>query len=349
MRKSFATIGAAFVALALAALPAQATDELETVVMTNEIVATPDNDPPNTPECDAWARDTFTRTTTLTKGAATEEGRSTWSVLMEADGTFVAESGITGTLTGFVKYTVDGKLLHPTELAKLKGQSFDYSEIECKRQRTEEANPGDWALQFFQEGGLSATPIAAWSYTYDTGCETYTEKEGVDAVGPNTFSFCVEPVAPTLMAATCDSLAHLTVPEVDGVVYSHESGPLGSGVHTVTAEPADGFLFTKGADASWEFVVDPVPGCPGEPGEPGPQGPPGEPGEPGPEGPQGPQGPAGESGGDVNAGDDVAADSNTEGGDELPDTGTNSTLPLIGGALAVLGASAIALRRLFGR
>jgi hypothetical protein len=83
---------------------------------------------------------------------------------------------------------------------------------------------------------------------------------------------CAAPQAPELIPADCDTLAELVVPEVEGVVYSHTSGPLNPGTTVVTAEPADGYAFEPDAETEWEFVVNAVPGCPGEPGQDGQDG-----------------------------------------------------------------------------
>lgn len=171
-------------------------------------------------------------------------------------------------------------------------------------------------------------------------------------VGDDTVLFqplgVATPEAPTITQAVCDDPATLTVPEVEGVVYSHESGevsPLPQSV-TVTAEAADGYVLAdlpEGMESwSWTFNFNAAQGCPGESGPPGEDG---QDGEQGPPGPEGPQGEPGENGQDATGGGDTDAN----GGDELPDTGGNSTLPLIGGALAVLGAGAVGLRRILGR
>lgn len=133
---------------------------------------------------------------------------------------------------------------------------------------------------------------------------------------------CAGPQAPELVAAQCDVLAELVVPEVEGVVYSHGSGPLNPGVHLVTAEPADGWAFPADATAEWEFVVQAVPGCPGQPGDPG---------QPGSDGDDGQDGTSA-----------VAA-----GGDEqLPLTGGGAVpLALAGSGLLGVGGVAVALAR----
>jgi hypothetical protein len=116
---------------------------------------------------------------------------------------------------------------------------------------------------------------------------------------------CATPADVTLTPAECDALAVLNVPAVEGVVYSHESGPLNPGTHTVTAEAAEGYVLTKPPTEDgwkWEFVIQPEPGCPGEPG---PTGPPGEPGEDGQDGAPGAPGEPGGQGGIVPAGNQL--------------------------------------------
>lgn len=137
---------------------------------------------------------------------------------------------------------------------------------------------------------------------------------------------CATPADVTLTPAECDALAVLNIPTVEGVVYSHESGPLNPGTHTVTAEAAEGYVLTKppgdDTDWKWEFVIQAEPGCPGEPGDDGEDGQDGAPGTPGPRGESGGQGgliPAGNS-------------------DQLPVTGSGTTaIVLVGLVFLALG------------
>ena len=139
---------------------------------------------------------------------------------------------------------------------------------------------------------------------------------------------CVTPEPPVLIPAECDALAELQVPEVEGVVYDTESGPVNPGVFTVTATAADGYVFTEGADAEWEFEVQAEPGCPGEPGTPGEPGVPGQPGAPGEPGGSGGMVPAGNQGG-------------------LPVTGSSTPAVVLWGLLMLLvgGAAVWATRK----
>jgi LPXTG-motif cell wall-anchored protein len=149
----------------------------------------------------------------------------------------------------------------------------------------------------------------------------------VPGVGWNKFRVkgCAVPEPPVLVPPECDALAELIVPEVEGVVYSHESGPLNPGTHTITADPAKGYAFPRYPPVvrEWEFVVEAVPGCPGGPGEPGEPGPPGEDGKDGKDGDDGQDGISGVS---------------TGGGEQLPETGVGPALVLtVGGAAALAG------------
>lgn len=68
----------------------------------------------------------------------------------------------------------------------------------------------------------------------------------------------VTPVAPGFLPPTCKYQGTVTIPPVAGVAYSLNGTPINSGVHfvgigtyTVTAEPADGYVFAEGATTSW--------------------------------------------------------------------------------------------------
>jgi hypothetical protein len=93
---------------------------------------------------------------------------------------------------------------------------------------------------------------------------------------------CLEtviPLAPTATSPTCENLANggLQVPAVNGVVYSHGSGPANPGEYHVTATPAEGFEFPEGAVTEWHLVVNPPGDCTGPTGPQGPTGPPAPP------------------------------------------------------------------------
>lgn len=77
----------------------------------------------------------------------------------------------------------------------------------------------------------------------------------------------VTPVAPGFLSPTCKYQATITIPPVNGVVYSINGTVVASGVHfvqpgsyTVTASPADGFTFTEGATTSWSRTFT-APSC----------------------------------------------------------------------------------------
>ena len=60
------------------------------------------------------------------------------------------------------------------------------------------------------------------------------------------------PVAPTLVAPTCDAPGDVTIPTVTGVVYTTTVNSDGS--ITVTAAAADGYVLTDGATTTWTYT-----------------------------------------------------------------------------------------------
>lgn len=70
----------------------------------------------------------------------------------------------------------------------------------------------------------------------------------------------VTPEAPTVTQPTCEALtATLSVPDVEGVEYSHESGPVEAGTLEVTAVALDGYVIADGAETSWTLTVNAPP------------------------------------------------------------------------------------------
>ncbi len=169
----------------------------------------------------------------------------------------------------------------------------------------------------------------------------------------------VTPEAPEFTHPVCDDPGSVSIPEVEGVNYSgaEDGQELEHGEKvTVTAAPAEGFVFPEGAQTEWSFTAS-AKGCPGEDGKDGKDGADGKdgeqgpPGPPGPEGPQGPEGPKGEDGKDGVDGKDgkvVVVDDDTKpaGSEKLAQTGTSTgQLALIGAIVVALGAGALLFRR----
>lgn len=308
MNKLIYAGAAAALAFAFTAVtPAAAVEAGELVhTSTNEIIDSPDND------CPTWTRDTFTRTTTITESGVA----GTYDIRFDADGTFDAVLGadVAGTMTGFIEYTVTGTLLSAEKLAELDGKQFDMSDLDCKENPPTQDSSSQWALRFFAPGA-TATPISAWSYTYETPCESFTEPDD-GSVGAKTFSECATPVAPTLTQATCDASAQLMIPEVTGITYDRASGEVGPGSYTVTAAVDQGYLLALDADTEWEFTVDPAPDCTDDDGQDGQD--------------------AVVDDGDVN-----------QAANELPDTGSSSLTMLLGLAAAamIVGGGALIVHR----
>lgn len=250
----------------------------EPTVVTAQIVSTPDND------CPPWARDTFTRTTTITKEDDLEHKLySKYSIRLDDSGTFLAESGIEGTIDGYVEYLVYGNL-KPDQVEDLSGKDYDYSGLACKGDASELPKTSEWALQYFGDKAY-AKPITDWKYVYETPCQTHVEKSGSEAVGAETFKFCVTPDEPTFTHPVCvdDGTVESgtwTIPESEGTAYNPtESGELAHGESIeVEATPKDGYVFPDDADTTWPFLAVTVP-CDGSDGKDGSDGTDGEDGE----------------------------------------------------------------------
>jgi LPXTG-motif cell wall-anchored protein len=344
LRKIFIALLASFGLMLAGVSAASSTEGGESVVVTSQIANTPDND------CPAWARDTFTRIATITE--LPEDSDADYSIRFDSIGEFVAASGITGSLTEVIEYSVTGELSE--DAGSLDGEIVDLSHLECKSDAEGTEKTSQFALRYFEQGA-TAGPITFWEYVYDTSCERFIENKDSGAVGVDTFTgICVTPEEPTVTQAVCEESATLTVPEVEGVVYSHESSdnviPLPQSL-TVTAEAAEGYVLAEG-EWAWDFEFNAAEGCPGEPGEPGTPTP-GEPGETGPPGPPGPPGEPGDKGDKGDPGDDFTPAPtpsdpelpNTGSGKELPDTGASTAGLLLGGGLLVAGGLGLLARR----
>lgn len=153
--------------------------------------------------CPAWARDTFTRTTTIT---AAGEGK--YKVAIVDKGTFVTQKDAatpgdpaatiqaeaTGTITGSGEFTVTGTLI--ADLKQLDGKVFDNSGYACKSNVPAERTTGNWPKQFFTEGA-QVSGIDPWTWTYKTACEERTESSAAAAEGNITGKVCPTPPATT--------------------------------------------------------------------------------------------------------------------------------------------------------
>lgn len=114
--------------------------------------------------------------------------------------------------------------------------------------------------------------ITGAGFVYDSGrpghvvvSDLTIDGEPVLFAEPEPEPVAVTPEAPTVTQAVCDGgelvPALLTVPEVEGVAYSHESGPVEAGEVTVTATALDGYVLADGAVSEWTLTVDPAPDC----------------------------------------------------------------------------------------
>lgn len=241
------TVGMVGGMLALAG-PAQAANDTE--VFTNEVISAPDN------HCPTWARDSFTRTTEITESAVP----GTYDIYQHIAGTFTTTGTptITGTIAGFVRYTVTGTL--KSDFAGIDGEAVDLSGLACKDQNSPDAT-GNWALRFF-ENGATKTTISDWEYSYGTPCKTFTEPDD-GTVGAVTFDLCpVQPDEPSVRpydCATDGKSGELAIPDQAGVVYSHTSGPVADGDYIVTATAATGYVID--GEHEWTLTVKKVDAC----------------------------------------------------------------------------------------
>lgn len=79
---------------------------------------------------------------------------------------------------------------------------------------------------------------------------------------------CVTPEEPTVKQYDCakdGNSGELVIPTQDGVVYSHQSGPVKAGDYDVKATPADGYIFNDDAKYEWKLTVKEADECPGLP------------------------------------------------------------------------------------
>lgn len=172
------------------------------VVVSAQVKNSPDDG------CPAWARDTFTRTTTITPS-----GEGTNKVVIKDAGTFVTQVGaktpgdasktigaaVTGTINGTGEFTVTGTLLDAPQLALLNGKTYDNGSYDCKQDVPAAKTTGQWPLQFFAQGATT-TGIDPWTWTYKTACETRTESSTTEPVGNITGKVC--PSASSSASAT---------------------------------------------------------------------------------------------------------------------------------------------------
>lgn len=144
----------------------------------NTIVGAPDNDPG---DCTTWARSDLTRTTTITFVEPGDGPYGVWHVRVDSVGPFTTSGGITGILTGYVEYTMEGNP-NPEKIAENDGEEFDFSSYGCKGEVPSKLGVGQWARMFFGPH-VKAHEITAWEYIYDTGCEQFVENDQSGAVG----------------------------------------------------------------------------------------------------------------------------------------------------------------------
>lgn len=130
-----------------------------------------------------------------------------------------------------------------------------------------------------------------------------------------------------------DNAGELLIPDVEGVGYSHESGPVPAGTYEINAEAAEGYSLT--GETEWVLTVEPVDECE-EPGDVG--------GGPGDQDGNGANGSSenGDKAGKVADSDDTEQVSS----EQLAQTGASAgQLALIGGIVVALGVAAFVLRR----
>lgn len=229
-----------------------------------KVVSAPDDGCP-TP----WARDTFTRTTTLN-----DNGDGKTKVLVSDSGSFTTNKGqtapmggggiankVTGLFVGSFDFLVDGaiKSTLPTS-----GRTISYSNVLCKPSNggTDPNSPalpttGNWWNQYFN-AGATTTGIDHWEWTYSTTCELLTETYDTAPIG-NIFGLnCVTATDPTLVQPTVhNGNGTLTVPTIVGVHYDKASGSVAAGTSfTVNASAQAGYALADSSASSWNFVVN---------------------------------------------------------------------------------------------
>lgn len=174
------------------------------VVSTATITNAPDDGCPS-----PWARDSYTRTTTITPA-----GEGTYTVAIADQGTFTTSAGapspgspgtkirakVTGTLTGSGQFTVTGQLLGENALAELNGKTYQRGMYPNKCALPESKTTAAWPLQFF-EPEATTSGINPWKWQYKTACETRTESSTAGADGNIVGRTCAATV--TVTEATC--------------------------------------------------------------------------------------------------------------------------------------------------
>lgn len=269
MRKLIAAAVGMLALILGGAAPATATGggESESTIVSNPVVGAPDNDCPT-----AWARDTFTRTLTITPEDVNEYGWGKYLVHSDVAGIFddVDPAGVDGTIYGYIEYAVWGKLSE-SKIEDFNGETVDLTSYGCKADVPFEHKAPNWAINYFKHGAI-VKPITDWSYTYTTACEQFTEEDGTDAVGADTFSPCPVPTEPTVTHPTCDASGYITIPVSEDYAYllggqpveaaDHEQVP---GTYTVEAwhpefiEIGPAYPDIYSPAGSWELTVNAAP------------------------------------------------------------------------------------------
>lgn len=186
------TIGAAAALGVLAtgamALPAQADTADATVTSTATIKNSPDDGTP------PWARDSFTRTTTITKNDdgsykvhVDDKGtfKTAKSTLSPNDPTVRIKRSVKGDLSGTADFTVtDGKLKGPKQLAKLDGQVLRNGRALVKTDVKPRRSTSTWPKRYFKANPAATVTLDAWHWEYTTPCgESYTQDKNAAAEG----------------------------------------------------------------------------------------------------------------------------------------------------------------------
>lgn len=162
--------------------------------------------------CPAWARDTFTRTTTITS-----LGEGKFRVTIGDVGTFTTNpkaAGIKGTaagkLTGSGEFTVTGDLRNQAALKALNGKTFSLAGHACKKDVPSDKTTGNWPKQFFK-AGAQVSGINPWKWTYSTPCELKVESSvSSENSGAITGKTCPAVIS-TVPAACADMRATVNV------------------------------------------------------------------------------------------------------------------------------------------
>jgi hypothetical protein len=210
--------------LAIAA-PAQG-DPPSTIAYTatNTIKNTPDDG------CPPWARDTFTRTTTIF-----EKKDGTYKVSIADVGTFVTQPGaaspddpgiviankVRGSIEGVGWFHVTGELrpLGEGRLLPPDGKELNFGSYACKADVPAEKTTGKWALRFFKDGAQSSG-IQNWKWKYTTHCGDKVSEKRVESFrkdgthGNITGKLCA-PVTVVLPADCEDPITQVQITNVN--------------------------------------------------------------------------------------------------------------------------------------